>query len=674
MRRIVTLWFACLQWGVLSGMAAVAPTGHAVNLKALSSDQLKHRLDEIDRTCEQLASYTLRGGIGSLGYSSTSFDTPHAVEWVQVELGRDIPIDEIVLVPILWRNSKTGVSADGFPVAFKIISGTTGCTNVVASYGAEDRLLPRIAPLIVPCPGTTASWVRVEATVLSPRAWDGRYVFHLSELMVFSGQENVALRKPVLTSARAWHDKTRDKRYLVDGVVPYLMDASEGERSWSFVSQSGVGDHPALTIDLETKQPVNHINIHLVDVSDCIPQIMPSDYTCPSRILVEGATQNDFSDAVRLVEYHYETLYDVGPIIMLDFPVTRCRYVRLTALEPYISTESDKSSTIIGFAEIELLAGGRNVALGKPVCANFEILERPSKLFNVTDGLNYYGRILPVRGWMEELTRRHDLEGERPIVAAELKLRYEHQQMILKWMQWLAVMLVAGIVVTVLVDRNIRLRQMHQLKQRFAADLHDELGANLHAIGLLSDLAIDTVDSPVEQAGIIDEIRAITEQTGRAARYCADMQEAQLYGNLAEDMRRATFRIMADIEYSISIEGEALFDQLKPRARVDLFLFFKESLINISRHSCATKASITLRANRQGICLKISDNGVGLSGSERKDVPPSLRRRAQLLGADTSIVSSPNGGTCISLTLKLGKLRSIWFNLRSKWYHLRSHE
>ena len=35
----------------------------------------------------------------------------------------------------------------------------------------------------------------------------------------------------------------------------------------------------------------------------------------------------------------------------------------------------------------------------------------------------------------------------------------------------------------------IRLRQMSRLRQRLAADLHDQVGANLHAIGLLSDIA-----------------------------------------------------------------------------------------------------------------------------------------------------------------------------------------
>ncbi|MEI6646723.1 MAG: histidine kinase [bacterium] len=644
------------------GSTEAGPVGGTVSLKAFSAEQLEKRLVTIDKTCDGLASFTLRGGVGSIGCQSKSSSTSASTEWMEVDLGEAQPIDEIVLVPVIWRDSKTGYGADGFPVEFSVLAGTAGCTNVVATFGAKDRLLPRIAPLIVPCPGMTASWVRIEATALSARAYDGRFVFYLSELMVFNGQENVALRKTVQVSRWRGSEGRAEpisRQALVDGFVPYLMDAAEGEQSQAFVSGIGVGAKPSLTIDLGTLQPLDRIHLHLVDVSDSVPNSMPGNYGFPRRLIVEGATLADFSDAVCLSDDFYKTMFDVGPIIMRRFFATRCRYVRLTAIDPYVETQGNKSGTLVGLAEIECFANGKNVAVGTSVSANFDSSLPDRKLSAITDGCNYYGKILSVRDWMEQLALRHDLEAERPVVAAELKSRYERQKFVLRWMSWLTVVLAAGIGLTVLVDRHIRQRQMNQLKQRFAADLHDELGANLHAIGIMSDLAKDALDSSDELKELVGEIRAITERTGAAVRYCSDMQESNLYGNMVDEMNRTARRIMADLDYSIAIEGAAILDKLRPRTRVDLFLFFKESLINISRHSKATKTRVSLVANRSEVSLTITDNGVGLADLGNHEVPLSLKRRARLLGAQVSLAPSAEGGACITLILRRGLFRAI---------------
>ena len=97
---------------------------------------------------------------------------------------------------------------------------------------------------------------------------------------------------------------------------------------------------------------------------------------------------------------------------------------------------------------------------------------------------------------MEELARRHDLENERPLVAAELNRRYARQKIMLQGFIWLTVLLVVGIGFIILIERTRRIRQVSRIKERFAADLHDELGANLHTIGLLSDLSKELIHSP----------------------------------------------------------------------------------------------------------------------------------------------------------------------------------
>lgn len=341
---------------------------------------------------------------------------------------------------------------------------------------------------------------------------------------------------------------------------------------------------------------------------------------------------------------------------MRRFPVTSCRHVRLTAVEPFINTFQQVEGSQFGAAEIEIFSGGHNVALGKIAQAAFSEISPVRSIAALTDGRNLYGKILPLREWLNQLALRHDLEAERPLIVTELDRRYARQKTNLNRLGWLAVLLAAGIVSIILIGRIIRMRQITRIRERLAADLHDELGANLHTIGLLSDLASDARDSPEEMATLYRRIRSETERSGIAVRHCSNMLAAKgLYTDLLADMQRASNRIMAKLEHEIAIEGEEYLKALPPRTRADLFLFYKECLVNISRHSGATKYTTALKAGTDKIHLKICDNGRGLERSEKDGVPSSLKRRARLLGAKVTVENPPTGGTCIELNLRTRK-------------------
>lgn len=245
------------------------------------------------------------------------------------------------------------------------------------------------------------------------------------------------------------------------------------------------------------------------------------------------------------------------------------------------------------------------------------------------------------------------------MLRAELYGRYQLQKTNLNRLAWLAGLLGFVAVCTVLVERIVRQRAVYQTRQRIAADLHDELGANLHAIGLLGDLAQASAESPDKLKSLLRRIRDLTERSGAATRYCSNMLEAKgLFGDLMDDMRRTSTRMMADLEHQISFEGESLLRELKPATRIDLFLFYKECLVNILRHSGATRVTTHLKADRRELCLTITDNGSGLENSSGARVPRSLSRRSRLLGAQVDARDLENHGTRITLRLRTRKFWS----------------
>lgn len=633
---------------LLIGLLASAAEPVIESLESLSLPQLEQRLADIDSELGQLALPSPRGGMGSPGSRTKIQEEPSASKSIRIELGEEVTVDQVVLVPTLYRNSEIGLRSGGFPVAFRVLAGTDHTSKEVASFSAEDHLLPRIAPLAVPFAPINASWISIEVSTLSSTpGTTNQHTLQLSEILVFSGKENVALTQQVTTNG----ERLGREKFLTDGFTPFLMNAAQGPSSQSRPIRLLSETLPqTLTIDLKESQPVNQINLHTADMVLSVPMTQFSCWAVPRHIRVVGANRPDFSDEAFLCEYEQKSVYDNGPINIRRFPETLCRYVRLEILDPRPILSIHKNQRFIAFSEIEVFSNNENIALGAVVAVSSGLRSNEDSLRRLTDGGNYYGEILPIRDWMNQLSRRHDLEVERPLVAAELSLRYTAQQSKLQHLIWLAALLATTIVIGFLIARLYHLKNMKKMRTRFAADLHDELGANLHTIGLLSDAATIAHDSEEEWQMLHSRIRRLTVQTGTSIRNFSNViNEDGLNHGLVEDMQRVSRRILAKVDHTIEISGEEYLEDLKVHTQLDLFLFYKESLVNICRHSDATQASTQLKGTASEVILHISDNGKGLA---KANIPASLKRRARLIKGKLTVNENPEGGASISLRLR----------------------
>ncbi|MFC5051370.1 hypothetical protein ACFPK9_12200 [Rubritalea spongiae] len=630
-------------------VTASAPTP----IDKMSLSQLEDRAEQISGELAQLPNPSMRSGTGTIGFRSKWHPDANHREWIKIDLGGEFMIDEIILVPLIRRDAEGNFLADGVPHNFVIRVGTDEdlVGKVVARYHKPDGTFSGSAPLVISLNPTVASWVKLEAVTLSQRNFDGHYVLQLSEMLVFHQDVNVALRRCVETSSESRGvESAWGSLYLTDGQMPYLMDAAGGNPSVAYLSFSA--EEHVFTMDLGKAYPLSEVHLHSLEQGDMVPQSAADGIGVPGQLQILGANRADFQDAVTLLELGPTDLRGSGPIKMWPFPETTCRYVRFVADAPLIR-ETNETLFKVGFAEIALFSAGQNIALGTNVELD-SFNEKPRRSGkSLTDGNNLYGAILPIRNWLEGLARRHALELEKSLVTEELAVRYGRQKRNLKRVGWLAAVLGIGIVATILINWVTRRRYVAKLKERLAADLHDELGADVHAIGLLSDAADTAHASPEEWKTLHRRIREMTERTGIAIRHCANMIEAKgLVIGLAEDMRRAARRSMGRFHHEITMEGEGYLDQLPAQTRLDLLLFYKECLVNISRHSGATGFGTELIASPESLQLTVSDNGTGIAETEGVKVPPSLQRRAKLLGARVEIVQVQGEGTRIKLTLK----------------------
>lgn len=378
-------------------------------------------------------------------------------------------------------------------------------------------------------------------------------------------------------------------------------------------------------------------------------------------MLAEGANRSDFSDATTLWDYHRRGLYEVAPIISKRIPPSKFRYLRLTAVEPHLyegvdDLGNDLVAARLGFAEIEAYNSNSNVLLGRiPEIGWTQVANWDSRtLSSLTDGYNIFGEILTFREWMGQLAQRHELEYELPLVEAAINHRYAQQKTMLTYLIWIASGLAVLALIIILTDRILRQRAIFRTRERIAADLHDELGANLHAISLLGDLAMAKHERNENTVTLIKRIRNLAQRTGSALKYCTNMLDTPgLYQDLPLELRQIAKRLMTDLDHQLEIVGEELLGKLKPNRRIDFFLFYKECLTNILRHSHATQIQTHIEATEHELTLSVQDNGSGAPDKSPNWKPAALKRRARLLRAKLTTSQSPQGGVSIKLSLKL---------------------
>ncbi|HVR73422.1 MAG TPA: DUF1549 domain-containing protein, partial [Planctomycetota bacterium] len=156
----------------------------------------------------------------SNGYHSGILPGPDAVRWVEVDLGRIVALERVVLHPARPTDFPD-TPGFGFPARFRVEvserpldEGAAGGRQAIEDHTAADFPNPGDAAHVIPTGGTRARFIRVTATRLWERTAD--FVFALAELEAFEGGANAALGASVraLDSIEAgrW-----GKERLVDG-------------------------------------------------------------------------------------------------------------------------------------------------------------------------------------------------------------------------------------------------------------------------------------------------------------------------------------------------------------------------------------------------------------------------------------------------------------------------
>ena len=202
-------------------------------------------------------------------------------------------------------------------------------------------------------------------------------------------------------------------------------------------------------------------------------------------------------------------------------------------------------------------------------------------------------------------------------------------------------------------------------RKRIAREIHDDLGQNLLALRIDADMLasrtrarhsrlhdrasatlfhIDATIKSVRQ--IINDLRPNVLDLGLSA---------------AVEWQIAEFKRRTGIECELLDEPHEVV--LHEQAATALFRILQESLSNIVRHARATRVRVVLRVHAGALAMTVSDNGVGMHACGSPKAGSfglvGIEERISILGGTFSIVSKPEAGTSISVSVPISPSQDL---------------
>jgi hypothetical protein len=222
------------------------------------------------------------------GYHSGIVGKPDATKWVQVDLGRRVLLDEVVLVPARPVDF-ADTPGFGFPEMFRVELSDDPAfakAETIADHTQASFANPGDRPVFVAAHGKPARYVRVTATRLWKRTGD--YVFALAELQALADGKNVAAGAKV-ASADSIEGGLWSMRHLVDRFdsrreLPDLADATVRQRLEAEAIAAGVSSQRERTFaarlrkadpDLAVKIDTVRLRIDSLNDSQKVYAVLP---------------------------------------------------------------------------------------------------------------------------------------------------------------------------------------------------------------------------------------------------------------------------------------------------------------------------------------------------------------------------------------------------------------
>ena len=197
-------------------------------------------------------------------------------------------------------------------------------------------------------------------------------------------------------------------------------------------------------------------------------------------------------------------------------------------------------------------------------------------------------------------------------------------------------------------------RIQEEERRRLARDLHDGVGQNLTALDhLIARLAAQGADREDSAAA-----RELCQQILQDTRNLSRLLHPPMLDDLGLD---ATLAWLArTVERSSGLDVDVICGNLPDSVGAEvatlIFRVAQEALSNTVKYANADAASIILKLDQDTLSLQVIDDGEGfdVNAVEGRGLGlAGMRERAELLGGEITIESTPSAGTRLRLTVEM---------------------
>ncbi|QIF04992.1 discoidin domain-containing protein [Roseimicrobium sp. ORNL1] len=595
------------------------------------------------------------------GFHSGFSPTADAVRWVQVDLGKEVPVDSIVVIPAYFGATTEGTGAYGWPARFRIDASRDAvfAESVTLFDGTSVDQPSQVAPFVADGKGVTARYVRFSATQLArqPRS-QNRYMFCLGEMMIFAAGSNVALHAPVTSTRSTDTPPTWSAEHLVDGWtalgIPAIPEPAHPSGNGWHSGISPVADTAKwVQVDLGGSMPIAEVRLYPAHPPDFPDR---PGFGFPRRFRLECSDDATFASS-QMIEDHTNAEYPNPADNVATFCTAphQARYVRLTATQLWQRNDD----FVFALAEMEVLSSGKNMAIGMPVTFLDETNTGSWNRTRLVDGEVAQGRLVEPLSWHQKLAERVKLEEELVKLEAERSaaLAVAHERAL-----WIGGTLLTFALATALAmmqrGRQERRRELEALRQRIARDLHDEVGSHLGSISLASELALRQQDLGEETRQALDEMQRSAKQAAESMRgilwLVREGGEPSLL-RLMQALRESAAAQLHGVDWELQVKEPVADRTASLEFHRHVFLFFKEAMHNIARHARATEVRMVAEWDEHNFDLRIEDNGAGFDARRKGDGSglANMQHRAEALRGRMELATVPGRGTTITLNAQL---------------------
>jgi signal transduction histidine kinase len=212
-------------------------------------------------------------------------------------------------------------------------------------------------------------------------------------------------------------------------------------------------------------------------------------------------------------------------------------------------------------------------------------------------------------------------------------------------------------------ERLERQRLVEQERARVAHDLHDDLGAGLTEVNMLTSLVKSPTTSAAEKARYLEGLNAT------ALRMVTSLDEIVWAVNPSNDTIASLasyfaayaqrFLELAGVACALEVAEDLPEYRLDSKFRHDVFLAFKEALNNVIRHAGATRVWLRISVPDCRLVVVVADNGRGIESGQPEagaDGLINMRERLRAMGGSCEIQSEPGQGTTVRLRAPLPRI------------------